>query len=115
MLDGQYRRRYLVWADGVENSKPGRPPAFADGGGGMTPESGIKVRNADGRQAKHASAEGVCFQLLGRHGTLTAVVEPKSTTALVGAIVLENLDLLVDCAAQKVVPRDPNGETFEIE
>ncbi len=82
---------------------------------GLTPGSGVKVRYADGRQVKRASAEGVYLQLLGRHGTFTAVVEPKRTTALVGAIVLEDLDLLVDCAAQKVVPRDPKGETFEIE
>ena len=82
---------------------------------GLTPGSGVKVRYADGRQVKRASAEGVYLQLLGRHGTFTAVVEPKRTTALVGAIVLEDLDLLVDCAAQKVIPRDPKGETFEIE
>jgi predicted aspartyl protease len=83
---------------------------------GLTPGSGVKVRYADGRQVKkRASAEGVYLGLLGRHGTFTAVVEPKRTTALVGAIVLEDLDLLVDCAAQKVVPRDPKGETFEIE
>ena len=82
---------------------------------GLTPGSGVKVRYADGRQVKRASAEGVYLQLLGRHGTFTAVIEPKRTTALVGAIVLEDLDLLVDCGAQKVVPRDPKGETFEIE
>ena len=55
-------------------------------------------------------AEGVYVQLLGRHGTFTAIVEPRRTTALVGAIVLEDLDLLVDCTAeQRVVPRDPRN------
>ena len=75
----------------------------------------IKVRYADGRRAKRKAAEGVYVQLLGRHGTFRAVVEPKRTTALVGAIVLEDLDLLVDCTAQRVVPRDPTGETSDIE
>jgi predicted aspartyl protease len=75
----------------------------------------IKVRYADGRQAKRAAAEGVYVQLLGRHGTFRAVVEPKRKTALVGAIVLEDLDLLVDCIGQRVVPRDPSGETSDIE
>jgi len=75
----------------------------------------IKVRYADGRQAKRKTAEGVFVQLLGRHGTFRAIVEPKRTTALVGAIVLEDLDLLVDCTAQRVVPRDPSGETSDIE
>ncbi len=27
----------------------------------------------------------------------------------------EDLDLLVDCAAQRVVPRDPRGAFYEIE
>ena len=49
--------------------------------------------------------------LLGRHGTFTAVVEPGRQTALVRAIVLEDLDLLVDCVGPRVVPRDPGGET----
>jgi predicted aspartyl protease len=75
----------------------------------------IKVRYADGRIAQRWEAEGAYLELLGRHGTFTAIVEPKRTTALVGAIVLEDLDLLVDCIAQRVVPRDPRGAIYEIE
>ena len=74
----------------------------------------VKVRYADGRQAQREGAEGVYVQLLGRHGTFTAIVEPRRKTALVGAIVLEDLDLLVDCAAQRLVPRDPRGAIYEI-
>jgi hypothetical protein len=75
----------------------------------------ILVRYADGRRVRREGAEGVYVQLLGRHGTFTAIVEPKRTTALVGAIVLEDLDLLVDCTAQRVVPRDPRRAIYEIE
>ena len=75
----------------------------------------IKVRYADGRKVQREGAEGVYVQLLGRHGTFTAIVEPRRKTALVGAIVLEDLDLLVDCTAQRVVPRDPRGAIYEIE
>jgi predicted aspartyl protease len=75
----------------------------------------IKVRYADGRTAERREAEGTYVELLGRHGTFTAIVEPKRTTALVGAIVLEDLDLLVDCVGQRVVPRDPRGAIYEIE
>ncbi len=75
----------------------------------------VKVRHADVRRAKRKAAEGVYVQLLGRHGTFRGIVEPNRTTALVGAIVLEDLDLLVDCVAQRVIPRDPSGETFDIE
>jgi hypothetical protein len=75
----------------------------------------IGVRYADGRRARRPQAEGVYVEILGRHDTFSAVVEPKRTTALVGAIVLEALDLLADCRRQRVVPRDPRGPIFEIE
>jgi predicted aspartyl protease len=75
----------------------------------------IRVRYADGRTAQRREAEGVRLDLLGRHGTFRAVVEPKRTSALVGAIVLEDLDLLVDCKRQRVVPRDPRGILYEID
>ncbi len=75
----------------------------------------INVRYADGRQALRRAAREVYVRLLGREGTFTAIVEPKRDTALIGAIVLEDLDLLVDCVAQRVVPRDPSGPIYEIE
>ena len=75
----------------------------------------IKVRYADGRTAQRRGAEGVYVELLGRHGTFTAVVEPNRDTALLGAIVLEDLDLLVDCPNERVVPRDPHVVVHEIE
>jgi hypothetical protein len=75
----------------------------------------IPIRYADGRRGRRRLAEGVFAQLLGRHGTFSAVVEPKRDTALIGAIVLEDLDLLVDCTQQRLVPRDPSGPLSEIE
>jgi hypothetical protein len=42
-------------------------------------------------------------------------VEPRRTTALIGAIVLEELDFIVDCARQTLRPRDPDGIVSEIE
>jgi hypothetical protein len=53
--------------------------------------------------------------LLGRHATFTAIVEPRRKTALLGAIVLEDLDLLVHRAAQEVIPCDPKGAIYEID
>lgn len=75
----------------------------------------VTVRYADGRTAQRREAEGVYVELLGRHGTFTAVVEPRRKSALIGAIVLEDLDLLVDCQQQRDVPRDPHGAIYEIE
>ncbi len=44
-----------------------------------------------------------------------AVVEPARTNVLLGAIVLEAFDLLVDCPQQKLHPRDPDHIIAEIE
>jgi predicted aspartyl protease len=75
----------------------------------------VKVRYADGRRAQRQEAEGAHIQLLGRHGTFSAVIEPKRKDALIGAIVLEQLDLLVDSQRQRLIPRDPKGPLYEIE
>jgi hypothetical protein len=44
-----------------------------------------------------------------------AIVEPKRKTALIGAIVLETLNFVVDCVTQKLVPRDPKQIVSELE
>ncbi len=44
-----------------------------------------------------------------------AIVDPRRKTAVLGANVLEHLDLLVDCTAGRVVPRYPRGKIYEIE
>ncbi len=75
----------------------------------------VKVRYADGRRGRRREVKGVFVKLLGRDGTFTAICEPKRETALLGAIVLEDLDLLVDCQNERVVPRDPSGAIYEIE
>jgi predicted aspartyl protease len=75
----------------------------------------VKVCNADGHSATRQTVEGVYVDLLGRQGTFNAIVEPKRETALIGAIILEELDLLVDCTHQRLVPRDPRYVISEIE
>jgi predicted aspartyl protease len=73
----------------------------------------IKVRYADDRRAERRKAEQVYVELLGRHDIFSAIVEPKRQEALIGAIVLEDLDLLVDSKNQRLIPRDPEGPIFE--
>src|SRR5262249_37852128 len=75
----------------------------------------VKVRHADGRTATRNAVKGGNLQLLGRDGVFTTLLEPKLQPALVGAIVLEDLDLLVDCTHQRLVPRDPRFVISEIE
>jgi hypothetical protein len=82
---------------------------------GLRSGATVRVRYADGRRARRREAKGVSLQLLGREDTFSAVVEPKRADALIGAIVLEALDLLVDCKTHRVVPRDPRSPIYEIE
>ncbi len=73
------------------------------------------VRYADQRREKRPRVSDVWLELLGRHGVFSAVVEPDRNDALIGAIVLEELDLLVDCTTQSLYPRDPHSILTEIE
>jgi clan AA aspartic protease len=82
---------------------------------GLADAGKAKVRYADRRSGTRQVVENVQVELLGRHGNFQAIVEPKREDALIGAIVLEALDLLVDCGTQTLQPRDPTGFTAEIE
>ncbi len=80
------------------------------------PHSGqATVRFADRQTALRAMVKDVSVELLGRQGVFTAVVEPGRDTALIGAIVMEDLDFLVDCATQTLRPRDPDTIISEVE
>ena len=82
---------------------------------GLPTAGDVGVRYADGRSARRELVEQVELELLGRTSTFRASLEPDRTTALVGAIVMEDLDLLVDCGKQIVFPRDPDRIITEIE
>jgi predicted aspartyl protease len=75
----------------------------------------IKVRYADGRKGLRSEVGAVLLRLQGREDVFSAVVEPKRDTALIGAIVLEDLDFLVDCTKLRLVPRDPDHIVSELE
>lgn len=73
------------------------------------------VRYADSRRAARQIVNDVEVHLLGRNGIFKAIVEPDRENALLGAIVLEDMDFIVDCREQKLVPRDPDRILSEIE
>jgi clan AA aspartic protease len=74
-----------------------------------------KVRYADQRRASRTVVGSVQVKLLGRDGVFKAIVEPTREDALIGAIVMEDLDLMVDCRTQTLKPRDPDQFIAEIE
>ena len=82
---------------------------------GLAVTEHIKVKYADGRTGKRAVVEGVYVELQGRHSIFKATVEPNRDTALIGALVLEDLDFLIDCERQRLVPRDPKFIVSEAE
>lgn len=82
---------------------------------GLEPAGETKVRYADQRTAVRKRVGEVRLRLLDRESVFSAVVEPNRTTALIGAIVLEELDLMVDCTTQTLHPRDPDRIISEIE
>jgi len=80
------------------------------------PESGqVTVRMADGRRETKTIVSDAQVDLQRRSSVCTAVVEPGRSDALIGAIVLEELDFVPDCTAQTLVPRDPRGIFAELD
>jgi predicted aspartyl protease len=73
------------------------------------------VRYADNRRATKQIVGAVEVNLLNRSGLFRAIVEPDRKDALIGAIVLEDMDFIVDCRQQKLIPRDPDRIQSEIE
>ncbi len=82
---------------------------------GVEVSGSTKVRYADGRTADRPIAHRIHLTYAGRDSVFTAVVEPERESALIGAIVLEELDFLVDCSGQRLVPRDSKQIVSEVE
>jgi predicted aspartyl protease len=81
---------------------------------GLPPTKPMLVRFGDGRLEFRDVVEQAWVEMFGRHGTFRAIVEPNRADALVGAIVLEDLDLLVDCSNQTLQPRNPEHMTGNV-
>jgi predicted aspartyl protease len=73
------------------------------------------VRFADGRKSTRDVVGDVWLRMLGRAGVFTAIVEPGREDALIGAIVLEELDMIADPVDGTCRPRDPDMVVSEIE
>lgn len=82
---------------------------------GLETSGTIQVRYADGRIADRPIARRVHLSYGGRDSIFNAIVEPGRESALIGAIVLEDLDFLVDCTHGRLVPRDPKHIISEME
>ena len=82
---------------------------------GLKTSGSAKVRYADGHTAQRDIAKGVHLSYGGRDSVFSAIIEPERESALVGAIVMVELDFVADCITQRLVPRDPKQIISEIE
>jgi clan AA aspartic protease len=82
---------------------------------GLEVTASAKVRYADGRKASRDIVKGIQLAYGGRDSVFSAIVEPRRESILIGAIVLEELDFMIDCVNQRLVPRDPKQIVSEIE
>ena len=82
---------------------------------GLPSDGETNVRYADQRTARRQIVRNVWLKLCGRASDFSAIVEPDRHDALIGDIVLEELDLIVDCTRNELRPRDPDRIISEIE
>jgi predicted aspartyl protease len=78
---------------------------------GLLPAGNLSVTYADDRQATRQRVGNFTIKVLGRESVFDGWVEPNRKEVLIGAVVLEVLDLLIDCKNQQLVPRDPTTIT----
>ena len=89
------------------------PKAVADALG--VPVAGeARVRFADGRRAVRPVVNKVWLRMNGRDGVFKAIVEPNREDALIGAIVLETLDMVADPVGGTCHPRDADSMIAEM-
>jgi len=63
------------------------------------------VTYADERKEERPIAGIVTVKIGSRNTSVNCVVGPPNSEPLLGQVVLETLDLLIDCAQQKLIPR----------
>jgi clan AA aspartic protease len=76
----------------------------------------VKVRYANNSREIKAIYGVATVEIEGRAGEFDVLAEPEGSQALVGQIILEQLDLIVDPVARKVLPnpRSPDMPLVEI-
>ena len=75
----------------------------------------VLLVRADGRRCRRPLAQGVELTYMDRTSTFNAVLDPDCETAILGALVMTDLDLIADPINGTLLPRDPRGIVSEIE
>jgi len=76
----------------------------------------VRVRYANNKTEIKSVYGVVTVEICGRAGEFNALAEPEGTQPLIGQIILEQLDLIVDPSTRRVIPnpRSPEMPMVEI-
>jgi len=74
---------------------------------GIRPYDRVTVELADGRKSNVGLADGVRFEIMERRSSDDALILGDEVS--IGQTLLEKMDLLVDCARQRLVPAHEEG------
>ena len=75
----------------------------------------VKVRYANNKTEIKSIYGVVTVEMCGRAGEFNVLAEPEGTQPLVGQIILEQLDLIVDPSTKKVIPNPKSPEMPMVE
>lgn len=75
----------------------------------------IKMRYADTRESEKEVALGLRVKILDRDIVTKAITEPERETVLIGALALEEMDLIADHGQVRTSPRSEKGLVEPIE
>lgn len=75
----------------------------------------VTVRYANHVRETRPLVKSAHLKIQNRASTFTAITEANRSDALIGAIVLEELDFVVDCIGQRLIPRESDRILAEIE
>lgn len=75
----------------------------------------VRVRSANNTTDVKSIYGVVTVEIQGRAGEFSVLAEPAGSQALVGQIVLEQLDLIVDAVARRVIPNPRSPEMSMVE
>jgi len=75
----------------------------------------VKVRYANNKTEIKSIYGVVTVEMCGRAGEFNVLAEPEGTQPLVGQIILEQLDLIVDPSTKKVTPNPKSPEMPMVE
>jgi clan AA aspartic protease len=75
----------------------------------------VGVKYADGRVEKKEVYGGVKVEIKGRVGIFDVLAESEETEPLIGQIVLERLDLIIEPSTRKLIPNPRSPEMPMVE